>query len=42
MGASLEDEVYTVYISEEAFMDWDRVIYNGTVVNDDGLQRADI
>ena len=32
MGASLEDEVYTVYILEEAFMDWDRVIYNGTVV----------
>lgn len=23
-------------------MDWDRVIYNGTVVNDDGMQRADI
>ena len=23
-------------------MDWARVIYNGTVVNDDGMQRADI
>ena len=23
-------------------MDWDRVIYNGTVVNDDGMQCADI
>ena len=42
MGASLEDEVYTVYISEEAFMDWDRVIYNGTVVNDNVTARADI